>query len=219
MRVRSAGHGGMVAWWAGTSISCPACAASRSCLPLYPCAPCAGGGGLPVPAGGADQRQAQRGHQRLRLRHPDWRRRRHWWGGGGPRDNAASPACVHMHGTGRKSCCQLAACNAAGVPAPPAGPYQLSNAEAEHFQRGQLDVFEVEGAPDAGRLQQIEVRWWCWLAGWQSQAQVAGLLSVPACPPASARSSCAPIPACPPPAGAARRRGARQRLAPGLGQS
>ena len=40
---------------------------------------------------------------------------------------------------------------------PPAGPYQLSNAEAEHFQRGQLDVFEIEGAPDCGRLQQIEV--------------------------------------------------------------
>ena len=40
----------------------------------------------------------------------------------------------------------------------PAGPYQLTNTEAEHFQRGQLDVFEVEGAPDCGRLQQIEVR-------------------------------------------------------------
>lgn len=38
-----------------------------------------------------------------------------------------------------------------------AGPYQLSNTEAEHFQRGQLDVFEIEGAPDCGRLQQIEV--------------------------------------------------------------
>ncbi|PRW59715.1 lipoxygenase homology domain-containing 1 isoform A [Chlorella sorokiniana] len=38
------------------------------------------------------------------------------------------------------------------------GPYQLRNTEAEYFQRGQLDVFEVEGAPDCGRLQQIEVR-------------------------------------------------------------
>lgn len=38
------------------------------------------------------------------------------------------------------------------------GPYQLSNVEGEHFQRGQLDVFEIEGAPDCGRLQQIEVR-------------------------------------------------------------
>jgi hypothetical protein len=38
-----------------------------------------------------------------------------------------------------------------------AGPYQLSNTEAEHFQRGQLDVFEIEGAPDCGQLRQIEV--------------------------------------------------------------
>ncbi|KAL4458577.1 hypothetical protein ABPG75_013442 [Micractinium tetrahymenae] len=38
------------------------------------------------------------------------------------------------------------------------GPYQLSNTEAEHFQRGQLDVFEIDGAPDCGRLRQIEVR-------------------------------------------------------------
>lgn len=38
------------------------------------------------------------------------------------------------------------------------GPYQLTNTESEHFQRDQLDVFEIEGAPDCGQLRQIEVR-------------------------------------------------------------
>ena len=39
----------------------------------------------------------------------------------------------------------------------PAGPFQLSNVEGEHFQRGQLDVFELDGAPDCGQLRRIEV--------------------------------------------------------------
>eukprot|EP00887_Chlorella_sp_A99_P006398 scaffold3.g6398.t1 len=39
-----------------------------------------------------------------------------------------------------------------------AGPFMLSNAGGAHFQRGQLDAFEVGAAPDVGTIRQVEVR-------------------------------------------------------------
>ena len=54
------------------------------------------------------------------------------------------------------SACVVALCTATAGAA--VGPYQLHNTEAEHFQRGQLDLFEIHGAPDCGQLRQIEVR-------------------------------------------------------------
>ncbi|GAB4821886.1 hypothetical protein N2152v2_008932 [Parachlorella kessleri] len=38
------------------------------------------------------------------------------------------------------------------------GTYKLSNPSGDHFQRGQLDVFQISNAPDIGQLRQIEVR-------------------------------------------------------------
>lgn len=38
-----------------------------------------------------------------------------------------------------------------------AGPYKLSNRGSEHFQRGQLDVFLIDDAPDVGQLKQVGV--------------------------------------------------------------
>jgi hypothetical protein len=53
----------------------------------------------------------------------------------------------------------LGDCSAATLrPCMSAGPYKLSNPSADHFQRGQLDVFQVCNAPDVGQLKQIEVR-------------------------------------------------------------
>lgn len=81
-----------------------------------------GRGGVPVQAGGADQRHVAGCHHRLCVCHPRGRRLHNWWAPGrvkGERVALSTQPHANPHPL---------------LPAA-AGPYQLSNTEAEHFQR------------------------------------------------------------------------------------